>query len=133
VQAVATLPGTHGLAVAFICEVAISFILMRMVLSLGRSTRLGPYTGWFVGALLCLYITFESPLSGMSMNPARSLASAIVSRRWDALWIYFIAPAFGMLSAAELERRLTAHTAMVGCAKLCHQLPCIFCGGHTAR
>jgi aquaporin Z len=133
VQAVATLPGTQGLAIAFSCEVAMSFILMRMVLSLGRSTRLSPYTGWFVGALLCLYITFEAPLSGMSLNPARSLASAIVSRRWDALWIYFLAPAFGMLSAAELERRLQKRATMFGCAKLCHHLPCLFCGGQAAR
>jgi aquaporin Z len=127
VNAVATLPGTAGVAAAFIAEAAISFLLMSVVLSLGRHQRLARYTGLIVGAIVCLYITFEAPLSGMSMNPARTLASAIPVRTWQGLWVYFTAPLAGMLLAAELHLRAPAGAA--GCAKLFHRFPCIFCHG----
>jgi len=132
VTAVATLPGPAGLAVAFGCELAISFALVLLVLTLGRSERLGKYTGLFVGAVLFLYITFEAPLSGMSMNPARTLASAIPARSFQGLWIYFVAPLTGMLLASEIHVRHTV-PARRGCAKLFHRLPCIFCGGGAVR
>jgi aquaporin Z len=125
VSGVATLPGPAGIAVAFAAELAISFVLMSVVLALGRWPRIAPYTGLVVGAIVCLYITFEAPFSGMSMNPARTLASAIPAGSWQGLWIYFTAPLAGMLLAAELHVRLGA----AGCAKLFHRLPCIFCSG----
>jgi len=127
VTAVATLPGPAGFAVAFACELAISFVLVLLVLTLGRSQRLGRYTGLFVGAVLFLYITFEAPLSGMSMNPARTLASAVPGHAWQGLWIYFLAPLTGMLLASEVHVRL-ARGKRAGCAKLVHTFPCIFCG-----
>jgi aquaporin Z len=127
VAAVATLPGSAGVPIAFACELAISFALVLLVLTLGRSPRLAPYTGLFVGATLFLYITFEAPLSGMSMNPARTLASALPSRSFQALWIYFVAPLAGMLLASEVHVRL-ARSKRAGCAKLAHAFPCIFCG-----
>jgi aquaporin Z len=128
VTAVATLPGPAGLVVAFASEAAISCALVVLVLTLGRSQRLAPCTGLFVGAALFLYITFEAPLSGMSMNPARTLASAIPARSWQGVWIYFVAPLAGMLFASEIHIRL-ARSQRAGCAKLAHALPCIFCGG----
>ena len=128
VTAIATLPGPAGAAVAFACEVAISFALVLLVLTLGRSPRLGRYTGLFVGAVLFLYITFEAPLSGMSMNPARTLASAVAGGVWQGLWIYFLAPILGMLLASEVHVR-HARGKRAGCAKLAHTFPCIFCGG----
>ena len=129
VRGVATMPGPPGVAVAFAAEAAISFLLMSVVLALGRSERLGRRTGLVVGGLVCLFIVLEAPLSGMSMNPARSLASAIAVREWEGLWIYFTAPTLGMLLAAELHVR--AAVAPAGCAKLFHRLPCIFCGAVT--
>ena len=75
------------------------------------------------------YITFEAPISGMSMNPARSFASALLADRWTAFWIYVAAPLIGMLLAAELRLRLSPRP--VRCAKLHHDNPrrCIFrCG-----
>jgi aquaporin Z len=128
VTAVATLPGPAGLAAAFACELAISFALVLLVLTLGRTPRLGRYTGLFVGAVLFLYITFEAPLSGMSMNPARTLASAVPGHAWQGLWIYFLAPLAGMLLASEVHVRLTRNER-AGCAKLAHSFPCIFCDG----
>ena len=133
VGAVATLPGPLGLATTFGAELAISFALMSIVLALGRSARVGRYTGLVVGGLVCLYIMFEAPLSGMSMNPARTLASAIAARNWQGLWIYFTAPLVGMLLAAEVHVRVVKPGRPSGCAKLLHQFPCIFCGGKRNR
>jgi aquaporin Z len=70
----------------------------------------------------CLYITLEAPPSGMSMNPARTLASAVPAQHWTALWIYFAAPILGMLSAAELYLR-TNGPRSIACAKLHHDNP----------
>lgn len=128
VLAVATLPGASGVTAAFFSELVISFLLVLMVLTLGASPRWGRHTGLFVGAVICLYITLEAPLSGMSMNPARTVASAIPARNGHALWVYFTAPFAGMLLAAEAHvRRVRSKRA--GCAKVMHSLPCIFCGG----
>jgi aquaporin Z len=131
VAAVATLPGETGVAVAFVCEFAISFALVSMVLILGTS-RWAERTGLSVGGLVCLYIVFEAPYSGMSMNPARSLASAIPAGLGRGLWIYFTAPLAGMLLAAETHVRLV-RSKRAGCAKIVHSLPCIFCGGQPPQ
>src|SRR5258706_3651541 len=98
----ATLPGTYGSGVAFIAEVAISFALMLTVLFTSNHNLLFRYTPYFVGALYAIFITLETPLSGMSMNPARTFGSAFLGRYWHALWVYFLAPTLGMLVAAEL-------------------------------
>jgi aquaporin Z len=73
------------------------------------------------------YITIEAPISGMSMNPARTLGSAFSAANWMAIWIYFIAPPLGMLLAAELYVRRFG-VASVLCAKLHHdnRERCIF-------
>jgi aquaporin Z len=79
--------------------------------------------------LVAVYITIEAPISGMSMNPARTFASAVPARHWGDLWIYFTAPVIGMLAAAELYLR-TRGAAHIACAKLHHvnTRRCIFCG-----
>jgi aquaporin Z len=124
---VATLPGAFGPMGAFAAELAITFVLMSVVLRVSNSPRLAPLTGLCAGALVAAYITVEAPLSGMSMNPARSLASALPAGTWATLWIYFTAPPLGMLLAAELYVRQRGLTA-VFCAKLHHDTSqrCIF-------
>lgn len=74
-----------------------------------------------------MFITFETPLSGMSMNPARTFASALYASYWHALWIYFIAPTFGMLLAAEVFLYVRGGIGPF-CAKLHHanNRRCIF-------
>src|SRR5262245_65148658 len=67
----ATLPGMQGMIVAFIAEFVIAFVLMSVVLQVSNTPHLARYTGLFAGALVATYITLESPLSGMSMNPDR--------------------------------------------------------------
>jgi len=125
----ATLPGASGPAAAFTAEFVISAILMLTVLSLSASARLAPFTGLIVGCLVATYITFESPLSGMSMNPARSLASAAPGMHWRHLWIYLTAPLLGMLMGAQVFL-MVAGARRVLCAKLLHPLgvSCIHCG-----
>ena len=127
VNYVATVPGGRGLAAAFAAEVAISFLLMATVLWTSNTRRLNRYTGLFAGLLVASYITLEAPISGMSMNPARTFASAVPARLWATLWLYFTAPPLGMLLAAETYLRLKG-ARQVFCAKLHHENTkrCIF-------
>ena len=129
VSAVATRPGDHGAGVAFAAEVAITFLLMSVVLVVSNTPRLSRYTGALVGALVCGFITFEAPLSGMSMNPARTFASALPGHVWTGAWVYFTAPPLGMLAAAQAYLALRGRDA-VRCAKMHHgsDKRCIFCG-----
>jgi aquaporin Z len=125
---VATRPGAHGLATAFAAEVTISFGLMNVVLWASNRPGLERFTGALAGCLVAAYITFEAPISGMSMNPARTFASALAGGDFSSLWIYFTAPPLGMLAAAEAYCRVLGKRA-VECAKLRHdeRSRCIFC------
>lgn len=125
----ATEPGFAGPAVAFVAEMAISAVTMAVVLVCSSSPRFASHTPLAAGALVASYITLEAPLSGMSMNPARTFASAAPQAAWDHLWIYLVAPPLGMLLAAEGFGRLRGRRA-AGCAKLLHAADqrCIHCG-----
>jgi aquaporin Z len=129
VNYVVTAPGKTGALLAFVAEVAITFTLMTVILRVSNNARLHKFTGLCAGILVAVYITFEAPISGMSMNPARTFASAVPARHWVDLWIYFTAPIIGMFSAAQLYL-YTDGSARVGCAKLHHEndTRCIFCG-----
>lgn len=121
-----TVPGASGVGGAFTGELAISFALMLVVLAVSNHATLGRFTGLFAGVCVALFITFEAPLSGMSMNPARTVSSAVIPGVWTSWWIYFIAPPLGMLLAAALYQGISRPVA---CAKLHHQNDrrCIFC------
>lgn len=127
VRFAATTPGAGGVGPAFAAELVISFVLMTVVLVASNDRRLAPYTPLLCGTLVAAYITFEAPISGMSMNPARSFASALAGREWTALWVYFTAPPLGMLAAAEVYVRLLG-ARRVRCAKIDHRTArrCIF-------
>ena len=122
-----TVPGPKGPATAFVAELTITFILMTVILTVSNSKRLGRWTGLFAGALVAVYISIVSPLSGMSMNPARTLGSAFAAYQFTSLWIYFTAPPLGMLLAAETYKRIKG-SRFVACAKLHHynNARCIF-------
>jgi len=129
VSYVVTVPGKAGVPTAFVAETAIACGMMLMVLFMTNTPKLARFTGLFGGTLVFLYITFEAPLSGMSINPARTVASALPSGNWTAAWIYFVAPIGGMLLAVEIYRALRKG-AQVACAKWNHdpRQRCIFCG-----
>jgi aquaporin Z len=85
ISAVATLPGRPGEFVALAAEVAMAFVMMTTVLTANASARLMRWTGVCAGALVAFYIAIEAPLSGMSLNPARSIASAVPSGLWHGI------------------------------------------------
>lgn len=127
VNFVVTVPGKDGASVAFLAEIVISFFMMTMVLVTGNSLKLSRFTPFFAGFLVAFYITFENPLSGMSMNPARSFGSAVMANVWTDWWIYFVAPPIAMLLAAEIYVRVKG-LKNVFCAKFYHHSKqrCIF-------
>jgi aquaporin Z len=133
ISAVATVPGPPGHAVAFAAETVLGFVMMLTVLLTANRPGWMRWTGILAGALVAAFITIEAPLSGMSINPARSLASAVVSELWTGFWIYVSAPPLGMLLAVEAYG-LLARDPTVRCAKLNHDTRrrCIFrCGYGT--
>ncbi len=127
VNYVVTRPGGLGPAVAFLAELMIAFGMMLTVLTMTNTRRLARWTGVVAGLLVCVYITFEAPLSGMSMNPARTFGSDFVAGSFPGFWIYLVAPTIGMLAAAELYVRRRGLTGVI-CAKLHHPAagPCVF-------
>ncbi|MGQ0665658.1 MAG: MIP/aquaporin family protein [Nitrospiraceae bacterium] len=127
VNYVVTVPGLGGTAIAFAAEAMISFGLMLVVLFVSNRTSLNRWTGVFAGVLVAAFISIEAPLSGMSMNPARTFASALPAHQWTDYWVYLTAPLVGMLLAAECYVRINGLPRVL-CAKLHHQndARCIF-------
>jgi aquaporin Z len=114
-----TRPGPTGVKAAVIAEILISFLLFLTVLVVSNSRSWNHLTPIFAGTLIAAYITFEGPLSGMSMNPARTFGSAFMAWSFDSLWVYFVAPPIGMLLAAEVYLRFRS-VRSVYCAKFHH-------------
>ena len=131
VNYVATAPGPSGSAIAFVAEAGISFLMMLTVLTASSHVKAAKFTGLFAAVLIACFITIESPLSGMSMNPARTFGPDLVGDMFSGVWIYFVAPPIGMLAAAEVVTRLHDRRP-IRCAKLYHDSGhCIF-GCHAA-
>lgn len=111
----------HGQLVAFGAEFVISFILMLVMLLALHHEHLKKSTGWLIGVLLVLYITFESPLSSMSLNPARTLGSAVAANSYSGMWLYWVAPIAAMLLATVFFNKAykgqdLACAILAGCA-----------------
>jgi aquaporin Z len=119
VHYVVTAPGPSRW-LAFAAEFGMAFVLMSVVLRVSQSARWNRWTGVCAGALVCLFITFAAPISGMSLNPARTFASALFAGDFTAFWLYATAPGLGMLLAAEWFVRRRGASA-VHCAKLHHR------------
>lgn len=126
---IATVPGQAGVWAALAAEFTISLGLMVTVLAFMNSAKFGRLTGVAAGTLVALYITIEAPLSGMSMNPARTFASGAPGGIWTHAWIYYTTPIVGMFAAVEGYRALRGRTTRM-CAKLDHPKDkrCIHCG-----
>ena len=83
---------------SFILELILTAILMFVILSVSTgAAEKGITAGIAVGAVIALEAMFAGPISGASMNPARSLAPAVVSQHLSSLWIYLVAPVIGAL------------------------------------
>jgi aquaporin Z len=107
VRYIVTQPGPLGASAALAAEFGISFGLMLAILVVSNAKRWSRYTGIIAGLLIAAYVAVESPLSGTSMNPARTLGSALPAQFWNGWWIYFTAPVAGMLLAAGTFHVLT--------------------------
>ena len=113
---------------ACVFEVLIAFALMFLILTCLNRPRLAPRTGILAGLLVATLVTIEAPLTGTSLNPARSFAPALLMQHLDGVWIYIVAPTIGAVAAAMAWRgRLGARQSLI-CAKLYHAgaSPCQF-------
>jgi aquaporin NIP len=96
----ATVPAVPALA-AFSWEAILTFFLMFVIIAVATDTRAhGPVAGIAIGATVCLDAFFGGPVTGASMNPARSLAPALFQGTFSTLWIYFAGPGIGAITAA---------------------------------
>lgn len=121
VNYIATTPGSSGIWVAFGFETMLAFLLFLLVLIVSNHSKLAPFTGYFVGIVLTIYIGWEAPFSGMSINPARTLASAIPSGIWTGWWLYFLGPVLGMQIAGWSYRHWYRTTHDGNCLGMrCH-------------
>ena len=91
----------HGTAMqSFILEIILTFFLMFVILCVSSgSNEKGLMAGIAIGGFVLLAAAFAGPISGASMNPARSLAPALVSGQLESLWIYLLAPIIGAILA----------------------------------
>ena len=90
---------------AFSLEIILSFLLMFVVLNVSTGAKeKGIMAGVAVGSTIALEALFAGPITGASMNPARSLAPALISGNVHQVWIYLIAPVLGALAASPFCR-----------------------------
>ena len=100
----ATMPSGTPLQ-SFVLEVILTLILMWVILSVSTGAKeKGITAGIAVGAVIAFEALFGGPISGASMNPARSLGPALVSVKLDSLWIYLTAPFVGAILAVFVCR-----------------------------
>lgn len=94
---------TGSLMQSWVLEVILTFGLMFVILSVSTgSSEKGITAGLAIGGVVALEALFAGPISGASMNPARSLGPAIVSSQLELLWIYLTAPVVGALLAVPI-------------------------------
>lgn len=104
VPAIPTLP-------AVLWETVLTFILMFVIVAVATDTRaVGTMAGAAIGATVMLCAFFGGPVTGASMNPARSLAPAIFQGTLDTIWIYFFGPPVGAVLAALLYKWIRCET-----------------------
>ena len=99
-----TLPD-GGAVQSFVLEFILTLILMFVILSVSTGSKeKGMLAGVAVGSVIGLEALFAGPISGASMNPARSLAPAIIAWRFESLWLYLLAPALGACCSVFIFR-----------------------------
>ena len=95
-----TLPrGSDGQSLAL--EIVLTLFLMFVIMAVATDVRaVGQAAAIAIGGTVCLEALFAGPISGASMNPARSLAPALVSWTWDSQWLYVVGPVAGAVAGA---------------------------------
>jgi aquaporin Z len=102
----ATLPGVP-VAGTFVIEWLLSFVLMLVIMAVATNDRLANgFAALAVGLTVGFCAMMGGPLTGASMNPARSLGPALAGGEWQAHWVYWVAPISAMVAAAWMYRLL---------------------------
>ncbi|XP_065002331.1 aquaporin NIP2-2-like [Musa acuminata AAA Group] len=90
---------------SLIMEVVVTFSMMFVTSAVATDTKaVGELAGSAVGSAVCITSILAGPITGGSMNPARTLGPAVASRKYDALWVYFVGPVLGTLSGTMSYR-----------------------------
>ena len=95
----------HGWALALAAEILISAALMLVLLWALHSPKRKPWAGALAGLTLAVFVVVEAPLSGMSLNPARTLGTPVAAGTGPGLWLYFVGPFGAMWATAALYQR----------------------------
>jgi aquaporin NIP len=104
-----TLPAGPAMQ-SFVLEFILTFILMFVILHVANGSKeQGMFAGIAIGSVILLEAMFAGPISGASMNPARSLSPAVVSGHTEYLWIYIFAPLVGAAIAVLAWKMLLAN------------------------
>ena len=108
----ATLPGAgYSTGAVLAGEVITTFAMVTLLAVFLSIRKLRPFTPALFPFLYAVMVFAESPISGTSTNPARSLGPAVVSGQWDGWWIYWVGPVIGSLAAclvcSALAKRIT--------------------------
>jgi MIP family channel proteins len=97
---------------AFLCETVLSFFLMFVIVAVATDTRaVGVMAGIAIGAVVAICAFVGGPLTGASMNPARSLAPALFQGALSSLWLYFTAPFLGAALGAIVYQKIRCVSA----------------------
>jgi MIP family channel proteins len=97
--------GSGGAWQSFGMETVLTFFLMVVIMAMATDTRaVGQAAALAIGSTVMLEALFAGPISGASMNPARSLGPALVSWTWTAQWVYLAGPFLGAVAGALIYR-----------------------------
>jgi len=104
----ATIPNGSEMQ-SFVLEMLLTFFLMLVIVNVAvGSKEQGMFAGLAIGSVVALEAMFAGPICGASMNPARSIAPALISQHLEHLWLYIVAPVVGSVSAIPVWKYLTA-------------------------
>jgi len=104
----ATLPAGSAMQ-SFVLELVLTFLLMLVIINVATGSKeQGLFAGLAIGSVVLLEAMFAGPICGASMNPARSLAPALVSGHTEYLWVYLLAPVAGASLAIPLWKYLNS-------------------------
>ena len=108
----ATVPGeNYGVGIVLLGEVITTFAMVTLLCVFLAFHRIRAFTPALFPFLYAVMVYAESPISGTSTNPARSLGPAVISGQWDGWWIYWVGPVIGSVAAcvacSALAKRIT--------------------------
>src|SRR5687768_712901 len=100
----ATIPSGSEMQ-TLILEFILTFLLMLVIINVATGSKeQGLFAGMAIGSVVLLEAMFAGPVSGASMNPARSLAPAVISGKMDHVWIYTVSPIAGAIAAIYIQK-----------------------------